>query len=174
MASSSGERALLWQNSKTRLNYDIHVANRSTQIKVFIFGTITKFFTSESRAETCPIIEPKKLYISWKQCTWVIKASDSLPQSKFPAKREAVFYPSKEKRTKWPLSCVIAHNEKLAVVVATTGTGTICSLSDITSASFLYNVYTYCNMAAFSPKKRNSTSIFTVVAWLFPDSSTHL
>lgn len=60
MASSSGERALLWQNSKTRLNYDIHVANRSTQIKVFIFGTITKFFTSESRAEMCPIIEPKK------------------------------------------------------------------------------------------------------------------
>lgn len=32
---------------------------------------------------------------------------------------------------------VIAHNEKFAMVAVTTGTGTICSLWDITSPSFL-------------------------------------
>lgn len=117
------------------------------------------YFTLKSRGETLSYYWTKKLYISWKQCTWLIKASDRLLQVKFSAKEEAVSYPQsvwKEKRTKWPLSCVIAHNVKLAVVVVTTGTGTICSLWDITSASFLYNAYNFVRWQLLAQRKETA------------------
>lgn len=50
----------------------------------------------------------------------------------------------------------MAHNEKLAVVVATTGTGTICSLWDITSASFLYNVYKFVIWQLLAQRKETA------------------
>lgn len=106
-------------------------------------------FSPQNPEERPPIIEPKKKpnYISSENgVLGSLKPLDSLPQLKCPAKENAVSYPPivwKEKRTKWPLNCVISHNEKLAVVVVTTRKGTICSLWDIKSASFSYNVYTF-------------------------------
>lgn len=73
IVDASGERALLWQNSKTILNSNIHVANQSSQILSFwdphyLFSDL--YFSAQTPEEKpCPIIEPKN-YVSPENSTF--------------------------------------------------------------------------------------------------------
>lgn len=183
IVDASGEKALLWQNSKTILNSNIHVANQSSQILSFwdphyLFSDL--YFSPQTPEEKpCPIIEPKN-YVSPENSTFsslkplTVSLSWSFLLKRMLSPTLQVFERRREQSGLW----VVSSHTMRSWLWVLSPLGQVPSVPFGTSQRlvFFFCFFLTLRCGSFQPKacERNSSSTFIIVVRLSSDSSAIL